>query len=58
MSGRPSRIRSAPGRRSGRRARRSIPPPDLIEIAETGKAKLQRQYFDMATMREQLGITS
>ena len=30
-----------------------------MEIAaETGKAKLQRQYFDMATMLQQLGVTS
>ena len=32
---------------------------NVIEIAaDTGKAKLQRQYFDMATMLQQLGITS
>jgi steroid delta-isomerase-like uncharacterized protein len=32
---------------------------NVVEIAaDTGKAKLQRQYFDMATMLQQLGITS
>jgi steroid delta-isomerase-like uncharacterized protein len=32
---------------------------NVIEIAaDTGKAKLQRQYFDMATLLNQLGVTS
>jgi len=32
---------------------------NVIEIsAERGKAKLQRQYFDMGTLLQQLGITS
>ena len=32
---------------------------NVIEVAaEKGKAKLQRQYFDMATMLQQLGVTS
>ncbi len=31
---------------------------NVVEIAESGKAKLERQYFDMATMFQQLGITS
>jgi len=32
---------------------------NVVEIAaDTGKAKLQRQYFDMATMLQQLGVTT
>lgn len=31
---------------------------NVVEIAsELGKAKLQRQYFDMATMLQQIGVT-
>jgi hypothetical protein len=31
---------------------------NVVEIAESGKTKLQRQYFDMATMLQQLGLAS
>ena len=31
---------------------------NVVEVAESGKVKLQRQYFDMATMLQQLGLAS
>ena len=34
-----------------------LPACQIIEIAD-GKVKSMRQYFDMATMMQQLGITA